>query len=216
VPFLAVETDAAAGFIDPALGHAPLLAAMLQLAAPLFPGVGTGLIARPIRYDALLALKRPAPGVPDVMGSDACAIRNDGGGQAPPMLARLMACHPALVAFLATAEPRVLAAADLAFAAAGLPAPVPTTLPRRVATILALPLWRDAEAAEARALDAAWEGRRGIAGGLLGLRVALDRGVAVAADHLRWGLALAGLRRPWPRCGGPGDPGDTLVRRDGG
>jgi hypothetical protein len=200
VPFLAVESNAAAaGFIDPALGHAPLLAAMLQLAAPLFPGAGTGLIARPFRYDALLQLRRPGPAVPDVMGSDCFAIRFDGGGQPPTLLARLVSRQPALIAALATAEGEALASADLAFAAAGLPPLGRGSLPRRLATVLALPMWRDAAAAEARALDAAWDGPRGALGGLLGLRVALDRGAAVVADHLRWAMALAGLCRPWPR-----------------
>jgi hypothetical protein len=198
--FLAIESNAAAaGFIDPALGHAPLLAAMLQLAAPLFPGVGTGLIARPFRYDALLQLKRPSPAVPDVMGSDCFAVRFDGGGLPPPALARLVSQHPALVAALATAEGEALVSADLAFAAAGLRWPGRPSLPRQLATVLALPMWRDAAAAEASALDAAWEGPRGALGGLLGLRVALDRGATVVADHFRWGMALAGLRRPWPR-----------------
>jgi hypothetical protein len=200
VPFLAVGSNAASsGFIDAAIGPAPLLAAMLQLAAPLFPGTGTGLIARPFRYDSLLALKRPCPAVPDVMGSDAFAVLFDGGGRAPPELARLVAREPALVAALATARGEAAASADLAFAAAGLAPPRAVSLPRRVATILALPLWRDAAAAEARAIDAAWAGPRGLAGGALRLRVAADRAAVVAADHLRWALALAGVRRPWPR-----------------
>lgn len=203
LPFLAVGSNAAAaGFIDPVLGPAPLLAAMLQLAAPGFPGTGTGLIARPFRHDALLALKRPSPAVPDVMGSDACAIRFHGGGEPPPALARLVARQPALVAALATAAGEALVTADLAFAAAGLalrPQGGAAAGARRLAAILALPLWRDAAGAEARALDAAWQGRRGLAGGTLRLRVAADRAAVVVADHLRWALALAGLRRPWPR-----------------
>jgi hypothetical protein len=137
------------------------------------------------------------------MGSDALAIRCDGGGLAPSVLARLVARHPALVTALATAEGEAHALADLAFVAAGLKPPRSHagrgSLARRLATIALLPMWRDATAAEARALDAGWEGPCGLAGSLLRLCVALDHGALVAADHLRWALALTRARRPWPR-----------------
>lgn len=200
VPFLVIASNAAeAGFIDPVIGPAPLLAAALQLAAPLFPEAGTGLIARPYRYDSLLRLTRPGPALPDVMGSDLLAIRADGGGVSPAEAARHVGSEPRLVAALRAASPAARRRADLAFAAGGLPPLLPFPGPRRVGAILALPFWRDAVAAEARAIDAGWVGRRGVSGRVLRWRVEADRGAMVAMDHLRWFAAMAGLRRPWPR-----------------
>lgn len=200
VPFLVVGSNAAeAGFIDPVIGPTPLLAAALQLAAPLFPDAGTGLIARAYRYDSLLRLTRPGPALPDVMGSDLLAIRTDGGGLSPAVAAACVGAAPDIVAALRAAPPAARRRAGLAFAAAGLPPLGPFAGPRRLATILALPLWRDGAAAEARAIDAGWAGPRGVVGRALRWRLAVDHAAMLVMDHARWFAAMAGLRRPWPR-----------------
>lgn len=207
VPLWAVRTNAAtAGFVDPEIGPLPIVAAALHLVAT---GHATGLHARPWSFAAQLHYPRPAPALPDLLGGDACAIRADGGGAAPPRMAADVARRPALAAAGSDCRRRPRHAAPcgrcrdcaltaLAFHAAGLPAPRPA-LRARPTQVATLPFADPARAADATAALDAWQGpadaiRTALATGVAASRAAID-----ARDTLRWLGSAAGMRPPWPR-----------------
>jgi len=194
-----VRTNAcAAGLVDARQGTLPLVAAAMHG----FSGkYSCGIHARGYPLAAQTVFPRPGPALPDLFCGDTFAVCADAGCIPLPLAAEALGRYPALAQAAQAARSRCTHTEQtlirLAFRAAG--AAGKGDHWRDLLDALLLPMGSGAVFCDARGICAHWSSSDQAVRRLLNARVRMGQFMTVLRDYSRWLLALAYLRRVYPR-----------------